>query len=245
MKRFLMAIPLLTVCLGTMGTPVRAQDDDIPNAPRGARMRPLEILLRNLSRGSGVTVLADSSLAEVQGAQPKEPTTAQNLESQLDELVKALPRGTTWAKVMLPVSTRLYRGDDIADFLDAQNRLFGKKPPVEPGTVEVLGQKLNAEKATPVVSNLNLKPVYVLVNHSARAGRAVGLSANGQPDPNQMIQSFMNMDPAARQKMMQGMMQQMGGMIQNMSPDQRMEFFRSMRGGLQGGPGGGGIPPKN
>ncbi len=244
MRRFLTVLPLLALCLGATVQPVRAQGEDAPNV-RGVRLRALETILRNLSRGSGFTVLADSSLAEAQGAQPKELTTAQNLESQLDELVKVMPRGTTWAKVMLPVTTRLYRGDDVADYLDAQNRLFGKKQPAEQGSVEILGQKLNAEKATPVVSNLNLKPVYVLINNSARVGRSAGLNANGQPDAGQMIQSFMNMDPSSRQKMMQGMMQQMGGMIQNMSPEQRMEFFRSMRGSIPGGPGGGGIPPKN
>lgn len=248
MRHLMMAVPLVVLSLGAVALPALAQGEGAPPTARPARQRALEVILRNLSRGSGFTVLADSSLAEVQGGQPAEPTTADNLEAQLDELIKTLPRGTTWAKVMLPISNRLYRGDDVASFVDAQNRLFGKKPQGEPGTVEVLGQKLPQERATPVVSNLNLKPVYVLMNPTARLARGAGLTPDGQVDPNQLLQGFMSMDPAARQKMMTGMMQQMGSMLQNMSPEQRMEFMRSMRGAFPGGPGGGGggrgIPPQ-
>jgi len=234
MRQRLFTLPLLALCFSAPLTSAVAQDD-ATGTTRSARTRGIEAILRNLSRGSGLTVLADSSLAESEAVPPREETTAQNLEAQLTQLVRGLPTGTIWTKVMLPASTRNYRGDDVVDYILAQTKLLGKKVGADPSVIEVLGQKLPQE--TPVVGALNLKPVYVIYNPAARARAAAG--ADGAPDVNKMLQSFMNMDPNTRQQMMRGMMQQFGSMMQNMSPDQRMEFMRSMRGAFPGGPGGG------
>lgn len=234
MRKRLFTLPLLALCVSAPLAPVFAQDED-PGTTRSVRTRGIEAILRNLSRGSGLTVLADSSLAETQAAPPREETTAQNLEAQLTQLVRGLPAGTVWTKVMLPATTRNYRGDDVVDYIAAQTKLLGKKVGSDPSVIEVLGQKLPQE--TPVVGALNLKPVYVIYNPTARARAAAG--TEGTADVNKMLQSFMNMDPNTRQQMMRGMMQQFGSMMQNMSPEQRMEFMRSMRGAFPGGPGGG------
>lgn len=238
MRHFLLSLPLLALCLGGTVQPAFAQDED-PGTTRTTRTRGMEVILRNLTRGSGFTVLADSSLTEAQAANPREAITPQNLEAQLTLLTRSLPAGTVWTKVMLPATSRNYRGDDLVEYIEAQTKLLGKKVSSDPNVVEVLGQKLPQE--TPVVSALNLKPVYVIYNPTSRA-RAGAVGADGSPDVNKMLQSFMNMDPNTRQQMMRGMMQQFGSMMQNMSPEQRMDFVRSMRGALPGGPGGPGGP---
>jgi hypothetical protein len=219
---------------------VHAQDGGQAPLTRAPRLRPLETVLQTLTRNSGSTVIAESSLAGAQAAYPSEPATSQNLESLLDTVAKSLPPGTIWKKVLLPASTRFYKGDDVADFLDAQTKMLGRTPATnELASVEILGQKLTTEKAAPVVSTLGLKPVYVLINPASRRNRASGdplAGASGQSDFSQVLNNFATMDPAARTKLMQ----QFGQMMQNMSPDQRRQLF----GGLVApGRGGGGKSP--
>jgi hypothetical protein len=217
-----------------------AQDNNGAPAPRAPRLRPLETVLQALTKNAGITVIAESSLAGTQAAYPSITATPENLESLLDAVAKSLPQGTIWKKAMLPASTRFYKGDDVADFLDAQTKMLGRTPPAnEQASVEILGQKLSAERAAPVVSTLGLKPVYVLINPNSRRNRSAdGLgAANGQTDFSQVLGSFMTMDPSARMKLMQ----QFGQMMQNMTPEQR----RQMLGGGGGVPvTGRAIPPK-
>lgn len=221
----------LSLLMAAPVVPARAQDDSAAPTTRIARPRPLETVLQSLTKNSGITVIAESSLAGAQASLPRETATPQNLETLLDEVAKSLPPGTIWKKAMLPASTRFYKGDDVADFLDAQTRMFGRTQPTEPqSTVEILGQKLTSEKAAPVVSTLGLKPVYVFINPTNRRNRGGdGLGgANGQTDFSQVLGSFMTMDPSARMKLMQ----QFGQMMQNMTPEQRRQMFG----------GGGGAP---
>lgn len=221
----------LAALIAAVGAPVHAQEEETAPAPtqRNARLRPIESVLQALTRGSGITVIADSSLAGAEADYPRETATPETLEKLLAQVVKSLPPGTVWKKALLPASTRFYKGDDVVDFLDAQARMLGRTPPGEAGSVEILGQKLAPEKAAPVISTLGLKPVYVLVNVNARqAGRDPLLGANGQSDFSQVLGNFATMDPAARMKLMQ----QFGQMMQSMSPQERRQMF----GGGNGGP---------
>lgn len=222
----------LAALIAASGAPVYAQEEEPTPAPtqRNARLRPIESVLQALTRGSGMTVIADSSLAGAQADYPRETATPETLEKLLAQVVKSLPPGTVWKKAMLPASTRFYKGDDVVDFLDAQARMLGRTPAGDADSVEILGQKLAPEKAAPVISTLGLKPVYVLVNINARqAGRDSLLGASGQSDFSQVLGNFATMDPAARMKLMQ----QFGQMMQSMSPQERRQM---LGGGNIGGP---------
>lgn len=200
-------------------------------------MRPIESVLQALTRSAGITVIAESSLAGSDATYPSTAATPENLESLLDQVVKSLPAGTVWKKALLPTSTRFYKGDDVAEFLEVQARMLGRSVPTEatvPVSVEILGQKLSPEKAAPVVSTLGLKPVYVLVNPNRRSRTGDPLSGN-QGDFSQLLNNFVNMDPNARMRLMQ----QFGQMLQNMPPDQRRQIFSGF--GPPAPPSGGGI----
>ncbi|MFM7322653.1 MAG: hypothetical protein ACKO5K_14180 [Armatimonadota bacterium] len=220
-------------------------------APAGGRRnaplpRPLESVLQRMSKDLGAAVMADSSLARAQASLPGSPTTKDNIEDQLDALVKELPKGTVWAKVMLPAPKgKSYRPDDVLEFLLAQARLFGNVGVSKEGMVEVLGQRFENAKAEPVVSTLGLRPVYLLANPSARAGRSAETGdgdARTEGTVDSMVQgmkSLMNMNPEQRGQAMQQLFRSMGEMMQSMSPEQRRDFFSGMmRGGGFGGPGG-------
>ena len=213
----------LAAVIAAVGAPVRAQDERVAPEQRLTRPRPLETVLQTLTKNSGIPVVAESSLAGAQADYPRESATPQNLEALLDKVVKSLPPGTVWKKAMLPASTRFYRGDDVAAFLEIQTRMFGRatEKPGEPGIIEVLGQKLSQERATPVVATLGLKPVYVLLNTNNRRSADGITGANGQTDFSQILGNFSNMDPTARMKLMQ----QFGQMMQNMTPEQRRQML--------------------
>ncbi|WP_309719243.1 hypothetical protein [Armatimonas sp.] len=228
MKRISMA--LIALIAGMLAPlPVQAQAEG-GTTQRAARTRPLESVLQALTRSTGITVVAESSLLGAEAVY-SQSATAETLEKQLDIVVKSLPPGTVWKKAMLPASTRFYKGDDVADFLDIQARMLGRAKPGEAGSVEILGQKLTQEKAAPVVSTLGLKPVYVLVNANSRqASRDPLTGASSQSDFSQILGNFSTMNPEARTKLMQ----QFGQMMQNMSPEQRRQMFSGMMGSSGG-----------
>lgn len=236
---------LATAAFGLAALPTRAQEAPAPASAGAARARSLSLILPVLSRGSGVTVVADSTLSGAQAPMPREATTAANLEDHLDALVKELPTGTAWAKLMLPSppAGRAYRGDDLADFALAQARLFGTAGAATPGKVEVLGQKIAEEKAEPVVATLGLKPFYVLSNPSARTPESRSdfsklTSEQQQQWAQQQAQKLLQMEPQARGQYMQQLFQQQGlllrSLMQSMTPEQRRDFFTGIR-GLFGG----------
>jgi hypothetical protein len=218
------------------------------------RVRPLSSILASMSRSSGVSVVADSPLTNQNVSAPTAEVTAENLEQQLTALTKALPSGTLWAKLYLPATaTRASNGDALANYVLAQAKLFGNVgAPTAPGTIEVMGQKVSADKADAVVSALNLKPVYIVLNPLQRNNPAntTTAAANGvnwaamtpqqkQAYAQQQAQNIMNMDPQSRQQTMQSMMEQqravMGALMQSMTPEQRQQLIQSMR---PNGPGG-------
>ncbi len=226
----LVFLPMVAL-IGLLGTPVCAQEEGetAPTQTQRARLRPIESVLQALTRASGITVIAESSLSGAEADYPREAATAETLEKFLDKVVKSLPAGTIWKKAMLPTSTRFYKGDDVVDFLEAQARMLGRGAPGEAGSVEILGQKLAPEKAVLVISTLGLKPVYVLVNPAARQSARDSLAgAGGQADLAQILGNLGSMEPAARMKLME----QFSQMMRSMTPEQRRQMF-------------GGAPPFN
>ncbi len=123
------------------------------------------------SSGDGFLLIAESSVAQNPVTVPKDVTTAATIEAQLDALVKDLPHGTRWVKLMLPPVPpgKTLHGDDLADFALAQARIYGSvgEATLPPGSVEVLSQPLGKDKANAVVPALNLRPVYLVVNPDA------------------------------------------------------------------------------
>lgn len=236
MNRVVVAVALASVCC--LGVGARAQEQRGGAGARTGVARSLESVLQRMRKDLGVSFLADSSLASAQASLPEDATTPANVEDQLDALVKQLPRGTVWAKVMLPEAKgRRYRGDDVLDYVLAQARLFGNVGSTKAGTVEILGQKIEEGKAEPVVGALGLRPVYLLANPSARGAR--GAEGDLLPDAqiDQMVQgmrSLMSLDPQQRGPAIQKMFRSFGEMLQTLSPEQRRDFIMTMRGGLGG-----------
>lgn len=235
---------LATAAVGLAALPTRAQEALAPAPPGRSRALSLSQILSVLSRSAGVTVVADSTLSGVQASMPRAATAA-NLEDRLDALVKELPEGTAWAKLMLPPppAGQAYRGDDLAEFALAQARLFGTAGAATPGKVEVLGQKIAEEKAEPVVAALGLKPFYVLSSPTARTPESRNDFSKRTPEQQQQwaqqqAQKLLQMDPQARGQYMQQLFQQQGlllrSLMQSMTPEQRRDFFTGIR-GLFGG----------
>jgi|GEM_PF-1909118 hypothetical protein len=207
---------------------------------RNARQKTVGEIVRSISRAAGVDVVADSSVASRLAPAPTEPTTPQNYEQQVADLVKSLGSGATWAKLYLPTPAagRGYNGDDVAAFALAQAKLFGRVGDTPAGQVEILGQTLPAEQAAPHIAGLNLKPVYLVTNPSA--ARQSGEDPNAlwarmTPDERtQYAQSqaarLAQSDDATRQAFMQSHMQVMSQLMRQLTPEQR----QAMLGGAGG-----------
>jgi hypothetical protein len=251
-RRFLLLVAAALALAAS--PPSHAQE---PNPPAARNGKPLAQILAGINRTAGLIVVADSSLTDATAPALKAETTAQNIEDQLDLLIKSLPAGTLWAKLMLPAppAGRTYRGDDIAEFALAQAKLFGSAGAVTPGKVEVLGQKLAEEKAHPVVEALGLKPVYVLSNPATRSAKATGEDFSAMTDEQrqawaqQQAQQILNMSPDQRQQYLQNFIMQqgmvMGVVMRQLSPDDRRKMFegiagfgQSFRVDVPAGPGG-------
>lgn len=168
--------------LAPFAPPIDTANADNKKHPKKSRlekvladMRRTEVEARQAnvsgSSGDGFTLIAESSITQSLVSQPKETTTAATIEGQLDKLVKELPHGTRWVKLMLPLfpSGKTLKGDDLADFALAQARMYGSvgEAILPPGSVEVLSQPLASDKAKAVVPALNLRPLYLLVNPDA------------------------------------------------------------------------------
>jgi hypothetical protein len=233
----------LAAVVGPLGMvtppPARAQNSNPPANTTNVRQKPLSAILTSMSRAAGVSIVADSSVGGALVNPLATNTTPQNFENQIAELVKSLPQGTVWAKLQLPEpkGRRDYSGDDVAAYAMAQAKLFGNVGgDTGPGEIELLGQRVTADKASNYVAGLNLKPVYLITNPSARLqGGILGLT-----DPNQWAamsqeqksrtietaaQQLANMDPQARQQLMQQNMMIFGAMMRMLPPDQRSFNF--------------------
>ena len=234
-----------------LGAPAaRAQIGGAPPAARVGISKPLSYVLIQMKKSSGSAVLCATSLSTLSIAMPRDPASPETLESQLDLLVKSLPRGTIWAKLMLPTPAagKQFKGDDLAAYAVAQARLFGTVGGAEAGTVEVLSKKLPPEAAAPVVQALGLQPIYVICNPTATPSVAsdfTGLNdAEKQVWAEKQAQQLLSL-PADQQIQAMGQMFQQAGlvfgsMMKSMSPEQRRGLFQNLGSmmGSMGGPGG-------
>jgi hypothetical protein len=184
-------------------------------------------------------VVADSTVQE-RVPLPTAPATPENVERQIAEVVGALPKGTTWAKLYLPApaGARAWTGDDVAAYALSQARLLGKiGAPTPAGSVEILGQVVPAEKGNEIITALNLKPVYLVTNPAARAAAAqtpAGVEAQwAQMTPEQRQQyaqaqaaQLASADNATRQGFMQQHMLIMSQLMRQLTPEQRQQMMQ-------------------
>ena len=159
-------------------------------APATERQRPerevaVSVLVRQLGTDSGQNVLVDSSLAALKAPALAKATTKDNLEAQLDALVRKLPDGTAWAKLYLPKPQegKRYAADNLSRYALAQASLFGGKVGTsKPGMVEVMGRLMTQAEANPLIEKLELAPYYI-VSNPRRPMMAVGGPSSGGGAP--------------------------------------------------------------
>jgi len=128
--------------------------------------RSIADVANHLSRASGFMVYVDSRVAKEQLPWPAMPqqVSEEKLEEILGSTVTKLSKGAVWAKLYLPSAPKgkAWKADDVVAYARAQGQLFGNVGAVEPGTIEILGQRLPTGTAKGIVAHLNLKPVYVV-----------------------------------------------------------------------------------
>lgn len=216
-----------------------------------AGTRTVPDVLARIGQSANVTVVADATLASERVPLPTTAATPETVEAQIAQIVKALPDGTTWSKLYLPAPTgRAWSGDDVAAYVSAQKRLFGQSGAAPTGTVEILGQRIPQDKAAAYVSDLNLKPVYLVTNPSRQVaassnqGTTADVAKWAQMTPEQQqqyarqqAQQLMNMDPALRRQMFEQERALRRAVFEQMTPEQRQQLFPD-RDGRRGGPGG-------
>lgn len=107
-------------------------------APATERARPerevaVSVLIRQLGTDSGQNVLVDSSLAALKAPALSKATTKDNLEEQLDALIRKLPEGAAWAKLYLPKPQegKRYAADNLALRSSAGEPLWGESGDIQ------------------------------------------------------------------------------------------------------------------
>lgn len=156
-------------------------------APATERARPerevaVSVLIRQLGTDSGQNVLVDSSLAALKAPALAKATTKDNLEEQLDALVRKLPDGAAWAKLYLPKPQegKRYAADNLSRYALAQASLFGGKVGIsKPGMVEVMGRLMTQAEANPLIEKLELAPYYIVSNPRRSMTTAGGPGSGG------------------------------------------------------------------
>ncbi|MGC4046757.1 MAG: hypothetical protein QM758_23435 [Armatimonas sp.] len=247
---------LLMAPLMLTATVARAQNPPTATQTTGAT-KSLTYVLNNIKKDTGASVLSSSVLATAQLKPPAGTVTAENLEDTLDAVVKSLPAGTIWAKLWLaPLpGGRQFKGDDLVSYAVAQSRLYPGVGASQPGMVEILGQKLPADKAASVVQVLGLKPVYILCNPSKVPDAMDFDSLSDDQKKNlvdKQVQKILSMPQEQQVQAFGQMFQQtgmvMGNLLKSMTPQQRQGFMQNI-GQLMGtmmrdlnGPGGAGGP---
>ncbi|WP_395145561.1 hypothetical protein [Armatimonas sp.] len=93
-----------------------AQQAPASERPRTEREVAVSVIIRQLGQDSGQNVLVDSSLAALKAPALGKATTKDNLEEQLDSLLRKLPDGTAWAKLYLPkpIEGKRYAADNLS-----------------------------------------------------------------------------------------------------------------------------------
>jgi hypothetical protein len=189
------------------------------------------------------------SAAAARSAAISEP----EMERILRQFVAALPAGRSaiWTKLYLPPPPpgRAWTGEAVAAFARAQAALFGpagtdavaaaatpaRTPPAAAaGVVEILGRRFEGDTARAYVAGLGLRPVYLITSadprtQTAAAGAAGPLLSWAQlprEQREQMAAQILNMDPALRNQMMQGLVGVFRNVLGQMSPDDRAAMFQ-------------------
>jgi hypothetical protein len=163
----LMKFALLASTLLLAPTLAFAQAAPATERTRTEREVAVSVIVRQLGEASGQNVLVDSSLAALKAPALAKATTKENLEEQLDALLRKLPDGAAWAKLYLPrpQEGKRYAADNLSRYALAQAGLFGGKVGAsKPGMVEVMGRLMTQAEATPFVQKLDLVPFYILSN---------------------------------------------------------------------------------
>jgi hypothetical protein len=225
--------------------PVSAQQ--APGAKTRASTLPAGQVLGQIGQSAGAIVLADST---VQGRVPvpAAAATPDTVEQQIAEVVRALPAGTTWARLYVPAPANgHWNGDAVASYAHALAQLVGTVGRAAPaGTVEILGRHVPADRAGEYVTALNLKLVYLVTNPRAPASVTMASSvpnwwqmAPAQRDmyAQQQAQRLLSLDPASRVQAMVQMMQSqeespqqavIRAMMSQMSDGERVELKQAL-----------------
>ncbi len=202
---------------------VAAQEPNAPN--RLETRRPVAEVVQRIGEGAGIVVLTDST---VQGLVPLPhmKATPETVEKQITDVVEALPAGTTWAKLYVPVPANgRWNGDTVVEYAQAQAKLVGKAVggAIPAGNVEILGRLVPTEKAQEYITGLNLKLVYVLTNPGAK-------SANRTPEQRaqQAAQQIRNMDPLYRAQAVWDMLAEQSAFWQALSPEEAIQLKQEL-----------------
>jgi hypothetical protein len=249
-------LPLGSVVYGQEQAGSKVQGEVVvPTERRVPPMRfaqtPLRAVLAQISKASGVWVIADSSVA---GIPITMETRRGSLTEVLADLVKQLPPEARVRYVGVPAAENAPEGDAVSRYISAQDALQPTKgkgttnTPTIASEIDVAGRTLAADQAAPLMMSLNLKPVYLVTNPSgdaliAKAARmqTEGLQLWMEMNPEQrskmmenQLNSLLNMDPTARRSLFEQMSSQGMAMmqkIQSLPPEQRAQFFRDITGG--------------
>ena len=218
---------------------------------------PLREVLTRLSTVSGVWVAADSTVG---GTLITLDTRGGKLMPVIATLLGMLPKETQVRLSAVPIAKNVPPGDLVAQYLMAQDALRTAKkaaytpgaPVVLPTEIEVMGRMMDPEKAAPVLSALELKPIFLLTNPASdpMVARALRMQEDNMRlwmdmTPEQRVQladyqlnGLLNMDSSARKAYFGQMMETAGTMmqkIQNLPPEQRSAFFKDITGGRYDG----------
>ena len=159
---------ILAVGALALAAPTLAQTQDGGRVV-SARKMVVRGIVQKLSDDSGRIVLADASVAALEASALEQAITAEGLEEYLSGLVKTLPRGVVWTRVLLPAPEpgRKFTAEAVLQMVRAQTGLYGKTNAVRPGTIEILGRRYPEAEAEAAIKALGLVPVYVLTNPTA------------------------------------------------------------------------------
>ena len=232
------------------------------NVSSGGTTYALSVVVAKMSGAAGVQILADHAVASDTVTAPNATTTAANVDAQIKALVAQLPNGTVSGKFYLPASAKGagYTAEAVEAFAMAEARLFGPVGGADTqtsGAVEVLGQTLSANKASAVVSDLNLQPVYLIGNpnggvngngpYAQNGNYNNPTGANNASSVSQQAQTLMGMSATERNQALTQMLNQnqqnqqvISQVMQGMSATDRQQLMQSMGGVGGGGFGGGG-----
>lgn len=216
---------------------------------------PAAVVLGQMGQSAGVTILTDST---VQGRlpMPAVPATAVTVEQQIADAVRALPVGSTWAKLYVPAPANgRWSADVVANYARALAQVVGPVGRAAPaGTVEILGRHVPTAKASEYIEALNLKLVYLVTSPAPQLMTSpVANWSQMTPDQRdlyaqQQAQRLMSLNPQSRIQALAQLMQNqeespqqavMRAMMSQLSDDERIQLKQSIGAVLKGVPAGG------